>query len=52
MRMQPNIECWLSSFVIFQGTQTSIAKKPYIFVMLQWGREPQSPPLDLCMLMG
>ena len=31
----PNNECWLGSFVIFQGIQTSIAKKPYIFVIFQ-----------------
>ena len=24
-----NIECWLCSFVIFQGIQTNIAKNPY-----------------------
>ena len=30
-RWWPNIECWLCSFVIFHGIQTSIAKKPYIF---------------------
>ena len=29
--MMSNIECWLGSFVIFQGIRTSIAKKPYIF---------------------
>ena len=28
----PNIECWLGSFVIFQGIRTSIAKEPYSFV--------------------
>ena len=43
----PNIECWLGSFVIFQRIQTSIAKKPYIFVIFQgWGggsRPPVSP---------
>ena len=33
-----NIECWLSIFVIFQGILTSIAKKPYIFVIFRgWG---------------
>ena len=26
--MVPNIECWLGSFVIFQGIRTTIAKKP------------------------
>ena len=33
----PNIECWLGSFVIFQGIRTSFAKKPYIFVIFQMG---------------
>ena len=33
----PNKECWLGSFVIFQGFRTSIAKKPYIFVIFQGG---------------
>ena len=32
-----NIECWLGSFVIFQGTGNSIAKKTYIFVIFQGG---------------
>ena len=31
------IKCWLGSFVIFQGIRTSIAKKPYISVIFQWG---------------
>ena len=34
-RCWPNIECWLGSFVIFQGVCTSIAKKPYIFLIFQ-----------------
>ena len=38
-RWCPNIECWLGSLVIFQGIQTSMAKKPYSFVILL-------PPLD------
>ena len=25
-----NIECWLCSFVIFQGIEPSIAKKPFL----------------------
>ena len=29
----PNIQCWLDSFVIFQGIWTSILKIPYIFVI-------------------
>ena len=33
----PNIECWLGSFMIFQGIWTSIAKKPYSFVIFQGG---------------
>ena len=33
----PNIECWLGSFVIFQGIRASIAKKPYIFVIFGGG---------------
>ena len=44
--MMPNNECWLGSFVIFQGIRTSIAKKPYIFVIFKGGPEPLSPPLD------
>ena len=39
--------------MIFQGIQTSIAKKPYIFVIFQGGgggggggQDPLSPPLD------
>ena len=34
----------LSSFVIFQGTQTSIVKKPYIFVIFQGGFMAPCPP--------
>ena len=43
----PHIECWLGSFVIFQGIWTSIAKKPFIFVIFQgWGGpDPLSSPL-------
>ena len=37
-RRWPNIKCWPSSFVIFQGIWTSIAKKSYSFVIFQgWG---------------
>ena len=48
-RWWQNIECWLGSFVILQGIQTSIANKPYIFVIFQWGggggsRPPVPPP--------
>ena len=31
----PAIKCWLGSFVIFQWIWTSIARKPYIFVIFQ-----------------
>ena len=34
-RWWPNIECWLGTFVLFQGIQTSIAKKSYIFAVFQ-----------------
>ena len=30
----------------FQGIQTSIAKKPYIFVIFQGDQDPLSAPLD------
>ena len=32
-----HIECWLGSFVILQGIQTSITRKPYKFVIFQGG---------------
>ena len=38
----PKIECWLGSFVIFQGIQTRIAKKPYCFFV--WPPAPPPPP--------
>ena len=45
-RWWPNTECWLGSFVIFQGIRTSIAKKPYIFVINQgWSRPLVPSPL-------
>ena len=34
---------WLRSFMIFKGIQTSIAKKPYIFVILPGVRTPCPP---------
>ena len=34
----------IGSFVIFQGIRTSIAKKPYIFVIFQGGSGPPVPP--------
>ena len=36
-RWWPSIECWLGSFVIFQGIWTTIAKEPYSFVIVQEG---------------
>ena len=49
-RRWPNNECWLGSFVIFQGIGTIIAKKTYIFVIFQGGGggglDTLSPPLD------
>ena len=45
-RWWPNIECWLGSLVNFQGMRTSIARKPYIFVIFQRGSGPSClPPL-------
>ena len=46
-RWWPYIECWLGSFVNFKGIRTSIAKKPYIFVIFQ-GVGVRTPvhPLD------
>ena len=41
--MAQNINCWLGSLVIFQGIKTSIAKKPYSFVILQGGPDPLYP---------
>ena len=38
-----NIECWLGSFVIFQGIRTSIAKEPFSFVIF-WGFQTPCPP--------
>ena len=49
-RWWSNIECWLGSFVIFQGIRTSIAKKPYIFVIFRGSshsRPPAPPPPPL-----
>ena len=44
-RCLPNIECWLVSFVIFQGLRTSIAKKPCSIVIFQKGGDPDPNPL-------
>ena len=30
--------------MIFQGIRTSISRKPYIFVIFQWGLDPLHPP--------
>ena len=44
-RWWPNMKCWLCSFVIFQGIHTSIAKKPFTFVIFRgWGSDPLPPP--------
>ena len=53
-RWWPNIECWLGSFVVFQGIRTSIAKKPYIFVIFQGagGLDHLSHPLGPPMYCG
>ena len=43
-RWWPNIECWLGSFVIFQGIRTGIAKKPYISWFFRGGGPDLLPP--------
>ena len=40
----PNIVCWLSSFQIFHGIRTSIAKEPHSFVIFQGGGAPDPLP--------
>ena len=42
-----NIECWLCSFVIFQGIETSIAKKPFLLFFRGGGGGGGSGPLSL-----
>ena len=42
-RWWSNIECWLGRFDVLQGIRTSIAKKPYIFVIFQGVRTPNHP---------
>ena len=46
-RWWPITECWLGSFVVLQGIQTSIAKRPYIFCDFSGGgggvRTPYPP---------
>ena len=42
----PALNAGLVAFVIFQGIQTSIAKKPYIFVIFQGlGGGVPTPPI-------
>ena len=52
VRWWPNIECWLGSFVIFQGIRTSIKQNP-ISLWFFWGGgsgpPAPPPPLDPCM---
>ena len=43
-RRWPNIECWLCSFLIFQRFGTSIANKPYSFVIFQGVLTLCTPP--------
>ena len=48
-RRGPKCECWLGKFVIFLWILTSIAEKPYIFVIFQGGGgsgQPAPPPLS------
>ena len=45
----PNVECWLGSFVIFQGIRTSIANL-YFCDFSEGVRTPCPPPLDLHMM--
>ena len=45
------VECWLCSFVISKGIQTSIAKKPF-FVIFIGGPDPLPPPLHPRMFVG
>ena len=49
-RRLPNIEYWLGNFVIFQRFGTSIANKPFIFVIFQGARTPCPSHLDPRML--
>ena len=43
--MVANIFCWRGNFVVLQVIRTSIAKKPYIFVIFQVRvRTPCPPP--------
>ena len=42
-----NMECWFCSFVIFQGIETSIAKKPFFFYFSGGGGERVQIPVPL-----
>ena len=42
-RLWPCIKCWLGSLAIFQGTQTCIARKPYIFAVFFFGGDVLTP---------
>ena len=46
------VQHWILYFVIFQGTWTIIANKPYIFVIFRGGLDPLLPPLDPLMRFG
>ena len=47
----PNIECWLGSFVIFKGVQTSIPEESYCFEVFRAESRPPVPAtLDLHMI--
>ena len=43
----PTLNAGLVSFMIFQGIQTSIAKKPYIFVIFHGGGRGSRSPVPL-----
>ena len=40
----PTLHAGLAAFFIFQGIRTSIAMKPYIFVIFQGGPDARPPP--------
>ena len=42
-RSWPKLECWLGIFVIVHGNRSSIATKPYSFVIFHWGRGVLGP---------
>ena len=45
--MMANMECWLGSFVIFQGIPTSIAKKPYSLAIFRGGGKDPPVPIQI-----